>query len=244
MLLMVSPAYGQVEAIIKGPDTVNIGDLVILNASDSLGDNHKWVADARTVGKYFEVPDQKMLFFAIGTPGEYKFQLIVADKNANIDETVHSVIVGPMIPIPDDVPVPPKPPVDPNDFSAKVKEWASEVNDPNGAQALALVYRQSAESISANTLNAANALVAVRAASDSALLLSTNPVPWDKFREKISAEATLRTQKGILSSPRQMAQFFAEITNGLESSAAGAVTLEFGKILAITVSTTNAIKAK
>lgn len=241
---MTATAYGQVEAIIKGPESVNIGDLVILNASDSLGDNHKWVADPRVTGKFFEVPNQKMLFFAFGTPGEYTFQLIMADKSANIDHIMHSVTVISSGPPPDVVPDTPTPPVDINDFSQKVANWAKEINDSDGAQALALVYRQTAESITDGTLAVSNALVSVKIASDAALNISSESAKWDAVRVKIGDEAILRTQKGILSSPRQMAQFFAEITNGLERSAAGSTTLEFGKILAITVETTNAIKAK
>jgi hypothetical protein len=243
-LMMTATAFGQVEAIIKGPESVNIGDLVILNASDSVGANHKWVADTRVTGKFFEVPNQKMLFFAFGTPGEYKFQLIVTDTQANIDQTVHYVTILPSLSPPEIVPDVPQPPRDINDFSQKVTTWAKEVNDTDGAQALALVYRQSAESITDGTLNVSNALATVRVASDGALRISSNTEGWNAVRERISQEATLRTQKGILGSARQMAQFFAEITNGLEMSAAGSTTLEFGKILAITVETTNAIKAK
>lgn len=243
-LLMPMPAYGQVEAIIKGPDSVNIGDLVILNAESSLGDNHKWVADERVTGKYFEVPNQKMLFFAFGIPGEYKFQLIVADKNANIDQITHSVTVISSDSPPGNVPEVPIPPVDVNDFSQKVTDWATEVEDTDGAQALALVYRQSAEAITNGTLSVPKAITSVKTASDAALTISSDPVKWEAVRTKIGDEATLRTQKGILSSPRQTAQFFAEVTNGLERAAAGSTTLEFGKILAITVETTNAIKAE
>jgi hypothetical protein len=247
--LIVSPAFGQVEAIIKGPDSVKIGDLVILNATDAIGANHKWVADPRTKDKVFEVADQKLLFFAIGTPGTYTFQLIVADTSANIDETKHSVIVESNTPSPPDVDddndnKDPLPPDTISAFTKEVTEWSRTVNDPDGAQALALVYRQSAESVHANTLIVSNALAAVRQASDSALSLSTIPTKWDVFRDKVGKEATLRTQKGILSSPRQMRDFLVEVMTGLELSASGSTTLEFGKILAITVSTTEAIKGK
>lgn len=242
--LTASTAFAQVEAIIKGPDQVKIGDLVILNATDAIGDNHKWVADPRTVGKFFEVADQKLLFFAIGTDGEYTFQLIVADKNANIDQVSHRVIVGTGKPVPDDPKLPPPPEDYVSQFTKDVLSWSKDVGDSEGAQALALVYRQSAESVSAGTLDVSNTLAAVGQASDTALMLSTNPTKWNKFRNRVGDEATLRMQKGILSSTRQMSQFLAEVVNGLEASAAGSITLEFGKILAITVSTTQAIKGE
>ena len=100
-----------ITAVIEAPDRVNIGDLVILDSSKSTGDNRLWVVDPRVEGRYLEL-DQRMVF-AIGTPGTYTFQLIVADTEANIAQTKKNVTVGGTVVSPP--PVDPVPPTDPTD---------------------------------------------------------------------------------------------------------------------------------
>jgi len=114
-LLLLVPAIlsgelpsAPITAVIEAPDRVNIGDLVILDSSKSTGDNRLWVVDPRVEGRYLEL-DQRMVF-AIGTPGTYTFQLIVADTKANIAQTKKNVTVGGTVVSP-----PPVDPVDPTD---------------------------------------------------------------------------------------------------------------------------------
>jgi hypothetical protein len=116
LLLIASPAFAQPSAIIDAPSQVNIGDLVIINGEQSVGDNHLWVVDERAKGRYYEVPSARTMVFAIGTPGKYSFQLIVADTSAGISQAVHYIQVGGVVQPPPvvDPPVdPPKPPVQP-----------------------------------------------------------------------------------------------------------------------------------
>lgn len=139
LLLLPSISQAEVVAIIKAPTQVNVGDLVVLDSSDSIGDNQKWVIDSRAEGRYLEL--EKRIVFAIGTPGVYSFQLIVADTSAAIDQTKHNVTVGnPTTPPPVDPPTPPpiKPPLPPTDTSVldAVKAATTTVNDPQTAQAL------------------------------------------------------------------------------------------------------------
>ena len=117
LLLVPFQGFAEVVAIIKAPTQVNVGDLVVLDSSDSKGDNQKWVIDPRAEGRYLEL--EKRIVFAIGTPGVYQFQLIVADKEANIDQVKHDIQVGsittpipPPINPPPTTPVPPSPPTD------------------------------------------------------------------------------------------------------------------------------------
>lgn len=103
-------AWGDVNAVINAPDQVNAGDLVILDSSQSVGTNRMWVTDKSIDGRWVSIEEGKRVFFAIGTPGVYTFQLIVADTDANIAQVKHDVRVGNVLPIP---PVPGPPPVDP-----------------------------------------------------------------------------------------------------------------------------------
>lgn len=99
-------AYAEVNAVIEAPKSANIGDLVVIDSTKAVGDNKLWVVDPRLTGKYLQFGDQ--IVFASGTPGNYKFQLIVADKEAAIDQTTHEVQVGSGNP-----PTQPDPPTDP-----------------------------------------------------------------------------------------------------------------------------------
>jgi hypothetical protein len=138
MLLLSSQGLAEVVAVIKAPTQVAPGDLVILDSSESKGDNQLWVVDPRAAGRYLEL--DKRIVFAIGTPGDYEFQLIVADKKAAIDQTKHTVRVGTSLPQPPTQP--PAPPTDPvpppsNKIVLEATQAATNaVNDPTTAAAL------------------------------------------------------------------------------------------------------------
>lgn len=137
-LLLPSLALAEVTAVINAPDKVNIGDLVVLDSSESKGDNKLWVIDPKAEGRYLKLEHQ--IVFAIGTPGVYEFQLIVADKEANIGQVKHRVTVGPPVvipptPTPTDPP-PVNPPVGNNKVRNAVRAATAAVNDPPTAQAM------------------------------------------------------------------------------------------------------------
>jgi hypothetical protein len=108
LLLIPSLAIAQPQAVIDAPTRVNIGDLVIVDGGKSVGDNHLWVVDERAKGRYLEIPADRRVVFAIGTPGRYSFQLIIADMSAGISQATHFLEVG-GVTLP---PIEPKPPVD------------------------------------------------------------------------------------------------------------------------------------
>jgi len=118
LLLLPSLAIAQPLAIIDAPSTVNVGDLVIIDGGKSTGDNHLWVVDERAQGRFLEIPADRRVVFAIGTPGKYSFQLIIADTSAGISQAIHYIQVGGVVQPPPVVdPKPPieepKPPVEP-----------------------------------------------------------------------------------------------------------------------------------
>lgn len=128
------------EAVIIAPEQANVGDLVILDGRSSTGDNHLWVADPRVVGRFIEFEQQ--IVFAIGTPGAYTFQLIVADRKAAIHQVTHTVHIRPQdppTPGPGPGPGPSPPPV-----SGAVKQATEAatraVDDPATAGALLAAF--------------------------------------------------------------------------------------------------------
>jgi len=174
-LAVTAVAWGDVSAVIVAPEQVNAGDLVILDSSQSVGANRMWVTDKSIDGRWVSIEDGKRVFFAIGTPGIYTFQLIVADTEANIAQVKHDVRVGnilppgppappPTPPVPG--PTPPTPPVDPAPpvvdravFKA-VRASTQYINDPPTATAIREAILSLPEKVPATVQTAiANALL-------------------------------------------------------------------------------------
>jgi hypothetical protein len=146
LLLIPSLAIAQPVAVIDAPVTVNVGDLVIIDGGKSVGDNHLWVVDERAKGRFLEIPKDRRIVFAIGTPGKYSFQLIVADTSAGISQAVHFVQVGgvtlpptdppPIVDPPTPEPKPPTPPLPENEVADASRRGAVALSDSATASAL------------------------------------------------------------------------------------------------------------
>ena len=78
-------------AVIKGPTEVLAGTLLFLSYEDSVGDNKVWLIDDEL--KQSSATCGSSIFFAIPKPGKYRFGLIVANKEAQIAYTYHTVLV-------------------------------------------------------------------------------------------------------------------------------------------------------
>jgi hypothetical protein len=159
------------EAIIRAPEQVNIGDLVILDGRSSVGDNFLWVPDDRAVGRFIEFDNQ--LVFAIGTPGTYKFQLIAANTQAQISQVTHSVRIGPNVPGPDPKPDPdpdPKPDPQPSKLLDAVRDATRAVDDPTTAAALRAAFLALSRDVSSEAL-----AQAANEARDTVLLKRSGP---------------------------------------------------------------------
>jgi len=112
LALLPTLLNAEVLAVIKAPEKANMGDLVILDSSESIGDNRLWVVDPKAEGRYLVIDER--IVFAIGTPGVYTFQLIVADTNAAIAQVRHNVQIGTPPTSPNPPPTSPVPPTEPN----------------------------------------------------------------------------------------------------------------------------------
>ncbi len=104
--LCSATARAEVKAVLTGPEEAEAGDLVVIDATGSIGDGFKFRVDERLVGRVFAI--DRRVIFATRTPGLYQFQVIVADREARIDEVTLAVKVGEIPP-----PTPPEPPKPP-----------------------------------------------------------------------------------------------------------------------------------
>ena len=98
-----APKAEKVVAVIDGPATAELGDLIILDGSESLGvDASKWMLASQPPGvdksrSLLAVDGGSRAVFASGTAGEYKFLLSVAgvvDGKAQLAIVAHVVKIG------------------------------------------------------------------------------------------------------------------------------------------------------
>jgi hypothetical protein len=119
--------------------------------------------------------------------------------------------------------------------------WAKEVNDPAGAQALALVYHM----LSEEGLPVETGIIALREASNAALFSLGVQEKWEGFREKTSLELTNRRQQGLIATPKQLSNFMLAVAIGIENAADGKEAIDFASHLSLVQTITTEIdKAK
>lgn len=144
VLLVAVTALGQTSAVIEGPASALPGELVVLNSSKSIGDNHKWITpDGLSTAQAGCNAIDSQVFFATPKAGKYEFILIVTDTKASIEFARHTVEIKiPNAP----EPPPPLPPANPGRFE-QLKDLsqrnASTLNDAPTRKVLAMAIRQS-----------------------------------------------------------------------------------------------------
>jgi len=100
------------QAIVVGPSKSDPGDLIILDASTSVGSGHTWTL-ANSTKTWLSFEDGRKLVFSSGAAGEYVFILGVASEG-KVSLARHVVTIGKPAPKPVD-PVKPDEPVKPVD---------------------------------------------------------------------------------------------------------------------------------
>lgn len=122
--------------------------------------------------------------------------------------------VTPTPPPTDPGPDPDPPTVDPV-LVEKIKQWSLELNDPDGAQALAIVYK------TVEIGGSDSPWPTIREASEKALELVGAKGDWVTFRAKVSEVLTEEAQKGVLDTE----EVVKSVQHGLELSADGSPAL-------------------
>ncbi len=117
VLLLAAVAQAQQpKAVITGPRESAAGDLVVLDASESVGTSRLWLLAVAPVPKSFLPVDSGLrCVFATGTPGKYVFVLVVAGTNANggaaAEMATHELVIGGGTPQPNPIDPPDPPPI-------------------------------------------------------------------------------------------------------------------------------------
>jgi len=128
------------KAVIKGPTEVLAGTLLFLSNEEAIGDNKIWMIDDEL--KSQSASCGSSIFFAIPKPGKYTFGLVVANKEAQIDYTFHTILVKSQPGTPPSTEQPPStfptPPTSPllQEITRVSKLGVTSLNDPPTASAL------------------------------------------------------------------------------------------------------------
>lgn len=107
-LLLCSPAFAEVKAVIDGPTKIEFGSLLVLSAKESICDNHDWIVDPKFTTPVRIDKQAKELWSGLPGPGIFTFTLVVTNKEAEIGyaQWTVEVILPPWM-------KPPQPPIDP-----------------------------------------------------------------------------------------------------------------------------------
>lgn len=142
-----------------------------------------------------------------------------------------------------DGPSPPAPDPDtPNlELTRLAKGWANEIDDPQTAQAMALVYLQIADSVKAGDLTLESGPMALSLATDAVLASIGKADQWRPFRKNASDELTRQRQRGTVNSSDSLEAFLRAVANGLELSADGSDAVAHTDLLQVVVTVNRAI---
>lgn len=117
------------DVVVNGPKQAEPGDLVVLDASESVGiGGLAWaIHPLSAVGKMLSIEDGKKIVFATSKPGSYVFYVAASTPDGKQVKIIPwEVLVGSPVPPPDDPPKPPKPPKPPIP-PPDVEPWEAEL---------------------------------------------------------------------------------------------------------------------
>ena len=136
---------------------------------------------------------------------------------------------------------PPEPDTPDIELTRLAKGWAEAVGDPQGSQAMELVYLQIADALKAGQLTIDTAPAALAAASDKVLATLGKADAWKPFRSAAGDELTERRQRGKVDSAASMESFLRAVAMGLQLSADGSDAITLSETLQIVTATNKAI---
>lgn len=204
--------------VLVGPETASPGDLIVLDATMSVGVSaFKWTPAGHS-GGFLEVDNGARIVMAYGKPGRYTFVLAVAgsvEGQLFLDQLVHTVVVGkPAPPRPDPKP---EPPVPPSKFGLRefIKKIALEVQDPEGAAILANNYDAVSSAISAGAYKIVDDAFAAVAERNRDGLSDEQKTTWSDFSVKVPGKFKELFEANKVHTLPQLAEAFLEVAKGL-----------------------------
>jgi hypothetical protein len=194
---------------LAAPDKAGVGELVVLDATQSTATSFKWMIYPQTPN-FLVIDGGKRAIFSEGHPGVYNIYLSGAN-GGEVDSIVQSITVG-NSPTPSPTPTP-----QPVDIGTMVKGWVTLVTDPNvktESAALGSSFKSVAAQIRAGVLTTPDVIIKSTAVANNDAL-GNSASAWKPFFEKLQAELKSRSAAGTLTTPEQHALLWDAIGNGL-----------------------------
>ena len=176
------------------------------------------------------------------TKGTHYLKVHVADDGRITVAPMPSIPLGPA-PAPVPIPTPnpnPTPPPAPSPFEAEVERITRAALTSGGSlttgAALSSVYSLVADGVANGTITTANALPAVKAATDAVLATQADRASWANWRVSLGDALTTLQASGALSTPKQFSDALRSIATGLNRAtgfkgpAAAVAKLEPGNV--------------
>lgn len=172
------------KVVLKAPDKAKIGQLVVLDVSDSVAASFKWELRTKT-SNFLVIDGGKRAVFSAEVGGEYTF-VIAAAKGDTIDVVIHTVkVIGGTSPT--------------DDLPTRVAAWCETVQSPTKRDD-AMKLAQSFSSLSAvikPEMTPEDIIEATKQSNRDAL--GDNLKHWTPFLDGLGAEMTKLSAAGKLN---------------------------------------------
>lgn len=204
----------EAEIIIIAPTEVKIGELVILDVSQSIANEFEWMIVPET-DDFLIIDDGRRAVFSSGVAGEFMF-IIAGAVGDSVDVKRHVVRVVGNTPPPE-----PVDPIDPDDpvsaLSEKVGSWCGKIQSPtrtSDATKIAAAFESIAAQIDAGTLTEPHKIVLATSKANREAL-GDQLQAWIPFLRSLQAELEQQADDGLLVTPAQHSVTWKEIAKGL-----------------------------
>jgi len=218
---------GTPQVIVDAPDSVFIGDMIVIDLSDSIGNGFDLrIIPEPSVVRVFN--EGRIITASTGDkPIEYLFifSCAIADKSDVKTKVIRveqrTPPAPPKPPKPPKPPTPPKPPVEPDSLLGRVITWCEDVQSPT-ARDDALKLQQSFSTLAMVIESGAFSDVAqiMSATKESnADALGANKVHWDPFLDKLAEELRTMFDAGQLPTIESHSKVWTTVSKGLQQFA-------------------------
>jgi len=207
-----TPQKDKAEVNIKAPDKVNVGDVIIVDLSESLGGGFDYEVSPMPPG-LMTFDNGKVIVCGTGDKNTTFTFMVSCALNGDSDLQVHKIrVVGSQ---------PQVPPTPGNNLVSKVKEWAELVESDNkhdDAIKLAQSFSSVASIIDQDTFDTAQDLIRATATSNRDALNGNLP-NWAPLLDGLMSELRSMQSTGLLPNVMSHAPVWRQVAQGLKEYA-------------------------
>jgi hypothetical protein len=191
--------------VLRAPDKAKVGQLVILDVSESTANSFRWEPQQKTAN-FLVIDDGRRAVFSAEVGGEYTF-VVAAAKDNTVDVKIHTIKVagGPAEPG--------------DDIAARIASWCEPISSATKRDD-AIKLAQSFSSVSAvisDQMTPADIVEATKKSNRDAL--GDNVQNWVPFLEGLQKELKAQAEAGKLPDNEAHRRMWRAIADGLKEYA-------------------------